>query len=82
MTKLEKILYLADMIEPGRAFPGVEELRALAVRNLDNALSLALQMSLQNLMDRKIVPHPKTVEAAAWMSREACSGKDGHERKR
>ena len=30
MSKLAKVVYLADMIEPGRDFPGVEELRKLA----------------------------------------------------
>ena len=35
MTMMEKIVYLADMIEPLRDFPGVEALRALARQDLD-----------------------------------------------
>ena len=38
MTRLEKILYLADMIEPNRDYPGVENLRRLAREDLDAAV--------------------------------------------
>src|SRR5690606_34869812 len=38
MTLLEKIIYLADYIEPGRHFPGVEEVRDLAKEDLNKAL--------------------------------------------
>ncbi|HWR22286.1 MAG TPA: nicotinate-nucleotide adenylyltransferase [Feifaniaceae bacterium] len=37
-TKLDKIIYVADMIEPGREFPGVERLRALAFLDLNAAM--------------------------------------------
>ena len=30
MSQLEKLIYVSDMIEPGRDFPGVEQLRELA----------------------------------------------------
>lgn len=30
MSDLEKIVYIADMIEPNRRYPGVEDLRAAA----------------------------------------------------
>ena len=32
MSTLEKLIYIADMIEPGRSFPGVEKLREKAAR--------------------------------------------------
>ena len=38
MTLLEKIIYLADYIEPGRHFPGVDEVREMAKGTLDKAL--------------------------------------------
>ena len=49
MTLLEKIIYLADYIEPGRAFPGVEQVRTLAEEDIDRALVLALSMSVRHL---------------------------------
>ena len=49
MALLEKIIYLADYIEPGRAFPGVEKVRALADTDIDRALVLALSMSVRHL---------------------------------
>ena len=38
MSLLEKILYLADIIEPGREFDGVEKLREIAHADLERAL--------------------------------------------
>lgn len=49
MTKLEKILYVADYIEPHRVLPRVEELRTLAFRDLDEALYILLEESLEHL---------------------------------
>ena len=46
MSKLEQILYLADTIEPNRDYPGVEELRKTAERDLDRACLLALSRSV------------------------------------
>ena len=67
MTLLEKIIYLADYIEPTRNFAGLDEVRFLAYSDIDDALRLAFAMSLKNLGERGIVPHPKTAEAAAWL---------------
>ncbi|MBO5078577.1 MAG: nicotinate (nicotinamide) nucleotide adenylyltransferase, partial [Oscillospiraceae bacterium] len=46
MNTLEKIIYVADYMEPNRDFPGVEELRKLAYSDLDGALKLGLEMTL------------------------------------
>ena len=58
MTRLERIVYLADFIEPTRDFPGLDELRRLAYRDLNAAMALALSLSLGNLRrkGREIVP--------------------------
>ena len=42
MTNLEKIIYLADLIEPSRKFEGVDEIRELAYKDLDLAMLKAL----------------------------------------
>ena len=49
MTDLEKILYIADCIEPTRTFPGVEGLRELAFSDLDAALLEMLRRTLRYL---------------------------------
>lgn len=66
MSVLEKIIYLADYIEPTRDFDGVERLRELAYEDLDKALALGLEMSLEELRRQNIEPHRDTVEACLW----------------
>ncbi len=70
MTLLEKIIYLADYIEPTRSFDGVEELRALAYENLDRAMARGLEMSIEDIRARNIEPHRDSVEAYRWYSAE------------
>ena len=43
MTLLDKVLYLADAIEPAREYPKVEELRKLAKVDLDAACLASLE---------------------------------------
>lgn len=52
MTLLEKIIYLADYIEPGRHFPGVEEVREMAESNLEKALIKSVQNTIMFLMKK------------------------------
>ena len=66
MTTLEKVLYMADYIEPARDFDGVDELRRLAYIDLDAAMVLGLQMSLEDLRAGGITPHENTVQALNW----------------
>lgn len=64
MTALEKIIYLADMIEPNRKpFPGLEELRALCRQDLDGAMRRALMMSLEHVREQGKTLHPDTLAA-------------------
>ncbi|MBR4057278.1 MAG: nicotinate (nicotinamide) nucleotide adenylyltransferase [Oscillospiraceae bacterium] len=71
MTLLEKVIYMADYIEPNRDFPGVEKLRALAESDLDAAMILGLEMSLEDLRSYGISPHVNSLEALDAM-REIC----------
>jgi len=66
MTLLEKIIYMADYVEPNRDFEGVEALRRLAFEDLDAAMVLGLQMSIDDLKSRGIVPHPSSQTALDW----------------
>lgn len=75
MTLLEKIIYMADYIEPTRAFEGLEELRALAYEDLDRALLMGLMMSYEDMKERGIVPHGRTMSAANYQ-RELLKDRD------
>ncbi len=46
MNVLEKIIYVADYMEPNRNFPGVEELRQAAFSDIDRAMEMGLEMTL------------------------------------
>ena len=66
MTLLEKIIYMADYIEPTRDFPGVEKLRELAYEDLDKALVLGLSMSLEEVRSHGVEPHRNSIDAYEW----------------
>lgn len=70
MSLLEKIIYIADYIEPTRAFEGVERLRELAYSDLDGALILGLEMSINDLESRGIAPHRYSAEALRQLKAE------------
>lgn len=70
MTLLEKIIYLADYIEPTRDFPGVEPLRALSYENIDKALILGLEMSREEVLQKGGHPHPRSDELLAQLKQE------------
>ena len=67
MNTLEKIIYVADYMEPNRDFPGVEELRSLAYTDLDKALKLGLEMTLSMLKTQGREISPGSCEALAWL---------------
>ncbi|MGE9971821.1 nicotinate (nicotinamide) nucleotide adenylyltransferase [Candidatus Pseudoscillospira sp. SGI.172] len=67
MTRLEKIIYLADYMEPNRDFPGVEELRKLCYEDLDAALQMGLEMSIEELRERGVPIHRNTQGALEWL---------------
>ncbi|MGF6375567.1 putative HD superfamily hydrolase involved in NAD metabolism [Clostridiales Family XIII bacterium PM5-7] len=46
MSTLEKVIYIADAIEPNRNYPGVEQLRELAEVDLDEACRLSLNNTI------------------------------------
>lgn len=64
MSKLDKVIYLADMIEPHRSFDGLEELRhAAATEDLDSAMIRAFDQSIKFIMRKGHTIHPYTVAA-------------------
>lgn len=63
MSDLDKIVYLADMIEPKRNFPGVDEIRERAFKDLDDGLIFAMDRSIEFLIERRFLIHPNTIDA-------------------
>lgn len=63
MSLLEKVIYLADYIEPSRDFPGVEELRSATCRSLDEALILSFDKTIEVVISRGGLIHKDTIEA-------------------
>ncbi len=68
MTLLQKIIYVADYMEPCRDFPGVEKLRELAYADIDAALKLGLEMTLEHLKNQGNEVSPESREALAWLN--------------
>lgn len=66
MTLLEKVVYMADYIEPNRVFEGVETLRALAYEDLDRAMLLGFEMSLEDVRAQGTQAHENTLAALKW----------------
>lgn len=67
MNLLEKIIYVADYVEPNRDFSGVEELRALAYTDITKALKLGLQNTLNLLHRQGSEVSPESQEAMAFL---------------
>lgn len=68
MSTLEKIIFLADAIEPGRHYPGVEEIRKAAETDLDGACILSLTRTIEHIRDEKgWYLHPATIEAKEYL---------------
>ena len=67
MTLLEKILYLADYMEPTRDFCDLRELRRLAFEDLDRALLLGFTMAVEDLSDQGMALHPNSVYARDYL---------------
>lgn len=76
MTTLEKILYVADYMEPNRDFEGVERLRKLAYEDLDKALLLGVEMTIQEMEEKKRVIHPKTIQARDYLREQGITTED------
>ncbi len=62
MSLLEKVLYLADLIEPERDFDGVELLREIAFTGLEPALLAAVDQTIQSVIRRGMLLHPRSVQ--------------------
>ena len=67
MTLLEKVIYLADYIEPTRSFPGVGALRAACYEDLDKGLLMGLEMTVEEMKERGNPVHSATLAAIEYL---------------
>ena len=67
MTRLEKIIYLADYIEPTRDFPGVDALRKTVYEELDKGLLMGLTMTIQEMEEMGNPVHHLTRDARNYL---------------
>ena len=61
MSKLDKIIFLADYIEPNRKFPGVNDIRLAAEQSLDAGVLCGFDMTIRHLIDRGDSIYPLTI---------------------
>ena len=79
MSKLEKIIYLADTIEPNRDYPGVEKIRTAAYQDLDRACLLALERSIDFIKSSGSCLDQDTVMARDSLKKEISKKQKGEE---
>lgn len=63
MTTLDKIVFMADYIEPGRDFPGVAEARKVTYANLDEGVGYQLAHTLEYLVKKRSKIFPLTLDS-------------------
>ena len=77
MSLLEKIICLSDLIEPGRDFDGVEELRRLAYKNLNEALLAACNLSVKYIISKNGYIHVNTIQSRNYILSELKDRRQG-----
>jgi len=70
MSLLAQIIYVADYIEPGREFDGIEKARELADQSLTKAVKYEVQETIKHLVHQKKKIYPKAIDTYnAWMTK-------------
>ena len=81
MTDLDMVVFLADLLEPTRDFPHIDELRKLAKEDLRAAMFQAFKNTMNYLVTYDLLVHPNCVAAynqiAAFYKRQAHPERKG-----
>ena len=67
MSTLEKVIYLADAIEPGRNYPDVDKVRKLAEISLEKACLFSMEHSINYIRERGLFLHEDTIKARDYL---------------
>ena len=70
MSLLEKVIYLADCIEPNREYPGVENIRKAAETSLDLGCLTAMRGTIRHVRDQGAYLDEDTLEAADFLEKQ------------
>ncbi len=62
MSSLARVVYVADIIEPSRDFPGVERLRSLVFSDFNKGLIESVESTFKYLLAKRLLLHPLTLE--------------------
>ncbi|MFC4411056.1 bis(5'-nucleosyl)-tetraphosphatase (symmetrical) YqeK [Chungangia koreensis] len=73
MSDLEKIIYMADLIEPSRTFTGVEELREKAFEDLNEGMLACVRHSIAFLVEKTARIYPLTLDCYNELIKEGKS---------
>ncbi|QQE77360.1 bis(5'-nucleosyl)-tetraphosphatase (symmetrical) YqeK [Alicyclobacillus sp. SO9] len=76
MSLLEKVVCLADAIEPGRDFPDVPKIRDLATRDINRALAESFDSVIRFLLEEHRIILPLTVTTRNDLWRQVENGYD------
>ena len=67
MSLLEKIIYIADKIEPGRHYPGLVDIRKEARVNLDEAIIKSLESTIEYVKNRNLLLDMESVNTLNYL---------------
>lgn len=67
MSLIEKIVYIADLIEPARDFPKVDRIRAEVDKNLDQGILMAMDETILHLIAKRHFIGVDTLEARNFL---------------
>ncbi len=75
MSLLEKVIYLADIIEPNRSYDKVSEIRELSYKDLDKAVLKAADLSIEYTLKQGNLLHKDTILARDYILNLTKEGK-------
>ena len=67
MTTLEKIIYIADYIEPNRKYEGVDKIREVVFKDLDNGVFMGIENTMLHLLKERQLIHIDTINARNYL---------------
>ncbi|MDN3449238.1 bis(5'-nucleosyl)-tetraphosphatase (symmetrical) YqeK [Planococcus sp. APC 3906] len=70
MSDLEKIIYVADMVEPNRKFTGVDELRQLKEQGLDVMMEVCIKHSIEFLVSKNQPVFPDSLKCYEYFTKQ------------
>lgn len=67
MTLFEKVIFIADVVEPNRKYDIVEEMRQLAFENIDLAMLKILDYNITKQVNARKMLHSETINARNYL---------------